>query len=192
MHCPVVVKGGVSISSLKDVEILFSGIPSVTVTISMTINSPAPNTVGHIAVGEKHGVDWSPGWAPLQNDILKEYIAQKEHILPPRPSMRLMTDDESRAGVHFPRGGIEYADCVSITASPWTTSLRASVSSLMDTTITSRKSRSTLPRAKEGERSEQTRYRRPCFRCASSLGIFHTHPDAPRVLITNSNLLGPR
>jgi len=86
-------KCGVSISSLEDMEILFSGIPLGDVTVSMTINSPAPVLWAmYLAVGEKQGVDWSHMSGTLQNDILKEYIAQKEYIFPPRPSMRLVTD----------------------------------------------------------------------------------------------------
>src|ERR1700720_2688819 len=86
-------KCGVSISSLQDMEILFREIPLGEVTVSMTINSPAPVIWAmYLAVGEKQGVDWSRMSGTLQNDILKEYIAQKEYIYPPRPSMRLVTD----------------------------------------------------------------------------------------------------
>jgi len=86
-------KCGVSISSLQDMEILFRDIPLGDVTVSMTINSPAPVIWAmYLAVGEKQGVDWSRMSGTLQNDILKEYIAQKEYIYPPRPSMRLVTD----------------------------------------------------------------------------------------------------
>jgi methylmalonyl-CoA mutase N-terminal domain/subunit len=86
-------KCGVAISSLEDMEILFRNIPLGDVTVSMTINSPAPIIWAmYLAVGEKQGVDWSRMSGTLQNDILKEYIAQKEYIFPPRPSMRLVTD----------------------------------------------------------------------------------------------------
>src|SRR5271155_5876359 len=86
-------KCGVSISSLEDMEILFRGIPLSDVTVSMTINSPAPVLWAmYLAVGQQQGVDWSRMSGTLQNDILKEYIAQKEYIFPPRPSMRLVTD----------------------------------------------------------------------------------------------------
>src|ERR1700691_4522761 len=86
-------KCGAAISSLEDMEILFSGIPLGDVTVSMTINSPAPILWAmYLAVGEKQGVDWPRMSGTLQNDILKEYIAQKEYIFPPRPSMRLVTD----------------------------------------------------------------------------------------------------
>ncbi len=86
-------KCGVSISSLEDMEILFKGIPLGDVTVSMTINSPAPIIWAmYLAVAEKQGVDWTTISGTLQNDMLKEYIAQKEYIYPPRPSMRLVTD----------------------------------------------------------------------------------------------------
>src|ERR1700683_1919371 len=86
-------KCGVSIRSLEDMEILFRGIPLGDVTVSMTINSPANILWAmYLAVGEKQGVDWSRMSGTLQNDILKEYIAQKEYIFPPGPSMRLVTD----------------------------------------------------------------------------------------------------
>src|SRR5689334_13945438 len=86
-------KCGVSISSLEDMEILFGEIPLGDVTVSMTINSPAPVIWAmYLVVAEKQGADWSRISGTLQNDILKEYIAQKEYIYPPRPSMRLVTD----------------------------------------------------------------------------------------------------
>jgi methylmalonyl-CoA mutase N-terminal domain/subunit len=97
-------KCGVSISSLEDMEILFRGIPLGDVTVSMTINSPAPVIWAmYLAVGEKQGVDWSRMSGTLQNDILKEYIAQKEYIYPPRPSMRLVTDVIEFCTQHVPR-----------------------------------------------------------------------------------------
>jgi methylmalonyl-CoA mutase N-terminal domain/subunit len=86
-------KCGVSISSLEDMEILFRDIPLDEVTVSMTINSPAPVIWAmYLATAEKQGVAWTKLSGTLQNDILKEYIAQKEYIFPPRPSMRLVTD----------------------------------------------------------------------------------------------------
>src|SRR5450755_404198 len=86
-------KCGVSISSLEDMEILFRGIPLDSVTVSMTINSPAPVLWAmYLAVAEQQGADWKTVSGTIQNDILKEYIAQKEYIFPPRPSMRLVTD----------------------------------------------------------------------------------------------------
>jgi len=97
-------KCGVSISSLEDMEILFRGIPLADVTVSMTINSPAPVIWAmYLAVAEKQGVDWSKLSGTLQNDILKEYIAQKEYIFPPRPSMRLVTDVIEYSTLHVPR-----------------------------------------------------------------------------------------
>jgi len=97
-------KCGVSISSLEDMEILFRGIPLGDVTVSMTINSPAPVIWAmYLAVGEKQGVDWARMSGTLQNDILKEYIAQKEYIFPPRPSMRLVTDVIEYCVQHVPR-----------------------------------------------------------------------------------------
>ena len=86
-------KCGVAISSLEDMETLFAGIPLGEVTVSMTINSPAPILFPmYLAVAEKQGVDWSRISGTLQNDILKEYIAEKEYLYPPRPSMKLVTD----------------------------------------------------------------------------------------------------
>src|SRR5277367_3057536 len=97
-------KCGVLISSLEDMEILFGGIPLGDVTVSMTINSPAPILWAmYLAVGEKQGVDWSRLSGTLQNDILKEYIAQKEYIFPPRPSMRLVTDVIAYSTQRVPR-----------------------------------------------------------------------------------------
>src|SRR5271155_2827333 len=97
-------KCGVSISSLEDMEILFRGIPLSDVTVSMTINSPAPVIWAmYLAVAEKQGVDWNKLSGTLQNDILKEYIAQKEYIYPPRPSMRLVTDVIEYSTQHVPR-----------------------------------------------------------------------------------------
>jgi methylmalonyl-CoA mutase N-terminal domain/subunit len=86
-------KCGVSISSLEDMEILFRGIPLGDVSVSMTINSPAAVLWAmYLAVAEGQGANWQRVSGTLQNDILKEYIAQKEFIFPPRPSMRLVTD----------------------------------------------------------------------------------------------------
>jgi methylmalonyl-CoA mutase, N-terminal domain len=86
-------KCGASVCSLEDMEILFRGIPLGEVTVSMTINSPASVLWAmYLAVAEQQGVDWRQVSGTLQNDILKEYIAQKEYLYPPRPSMRLVTD----------------------------------------------------------------------------------------------------
>jgi methylmalonyl-CoA mutase N-terminal domain/subunit len=86
-------KCGVSIATLADMERLFDGIDLGAITTSMTINSPAPMVFAmYLAVAEKQGVDWKKLSGTIQNDILKEYIAQKEYIFPPRPSMRFITD----------------------------------------------------------------------------------------------------
>jgi methylmalonyl-CoA mutase N-terminal domain/subunit len=86
-------KCGVAIDTLEDMEVLFDGINLEDVTVSMTINSTAPIALAmYLAVAEKQGADWKKISGTLQNDILKEYIAQKEYIYPPRPSMRLITD----------------------------------------------------------------------------------------------------
>ncbi len=86
-------KCGVAVDTLADMETIFDGINLEEVTVSMTINSTAPILLAmYLAVAEKHGADWKKISGTLQNDILKEYIAQKEYIYPPRPSMRLITD----------------------------------------------------------------------------------------------------
>ncbi|HLK65159.1 MAG TPA: methylmalonyl-CoA mutase family protein [Bryobacteraceae bacterium] len=97
-------KCGASVCSLEDMEILFRGIPLGDVTVSMTINSPASILWAmYLAVAEQQGVDWKRLSGTLQNDILKEYIAQKEYIFPPRPSMRLVTDTIEFGAHHTPR-----------------------------------------------------------------------------------------
>ena len=86
-------KCGVAISSLADMEVLFDKIPLADVTTSMTINSPAAIIWAmYLAVAEKQGADWKKISGTIQNDILKEYIAQKEYIYPPEPSIRLVID----------------------------------------------------------------------------------------------------
>ncbi|MGB7136516.1 MAG: methylmalonyl-CoA mutase family protein, partial [Acidobacteriaceae bacterium] len=86
-------KCGVAIDSLEDMETLFAGIPLDSTTVSMTINSPACVLWAmYLAVAEKQGADWKQVSGTLQNDILKEYIAQKEYLYPPAPSMRLVVD----------------------------------------------------------------------------------------------------
>jgi len=86
-------KCGVAIDSLEDMEILFDGIDLEKITVSMTINSPASVLWAmYLVVAEKQGADWDNISGTLQNDILKEYIAQKEYIFPPAPSMRLVVD----------------------------------------------------------------------------------------------------
>src|SRR5580704_6688327 len=80
-------KCGVAVSSLADMEKLFQGIPLGAITVSMTINSPAAILWAmYLAVAEQQGADWTRLSGTLQNDILKEYIAQKEYIYPPRPA----------------------------------------------------------------------------------------------------------
>ncbi|MCU0482569.1 MAG: methylmalonyl-CoA mutase family protein, partial [Anaerolineae bacterium] len=94
---------GVAISSLKDMEILFEGIPLDKISTSMTINSPAPMIWAfYIAAAEKQGVSMDKLAGTLQNDILKEFIAQKEFIFPPEPSMRLVTDTIEFGTQHMP------------------------------------------------------------------------------------------
>src|SRR5207244_3647752 len=84
---------GVAVDTLADMETILDGINLEDVTVSMTINSTAPILLAmYLAVAEKQGADWKKISGTLQNDILKEYIAQKEYIFPPRPSMRLITD----------------------------------------------------------------------------------------------------
>ncbi|MBN1452253.1 MAG: methylmalonyl-CoA mutase family protein [Anaerolineales bacterium] len=86
-------KCGVAVASLQDMEILFNDIPLDKVSTSMTINSPAAVVWAfYIAAAEKQGVRPDQLRGTIQNDILKEYIAQKEYIFPPEPSMRLVTD----------------------------------------------------------------------------------------------------
>src|ERR1700743_2973625 len=97
-------KCGVAISSLADMEILFDKIPLADVTTSMTINSPASVIWAmSLAVEEKQGADWKKISGTLQNDILKEYIAQKEYIYPPEPSMRLVIDTFEFGSLYTPR-----------------------------------------------------------------------------------------
>ena len=97
-------KCGVSVASFADMEALFDGIPLDQVSVSMTINSPAPVLFAmYLAVAEKQGVSYEKLTGTLQNDILKEYIAQKEYLYPPRPSMRLVTDVIEFATRHVPQ-----------------------------------------------------------------------------------------
>src|SRR5688572_28384115 len=86
-------KCGVNVTSLLDMEALFSGIDPGAITTSMTINSPASMILAmYLVVAEQQGASWATLSGTTQNDILKEFIAQKEFIYPPRPSMRLITD----------------------------------------------------------------------------------------------------
>lgn len=97
-------KCGVAVSSLEDMEMLLAGIPLDKVSTSMTINSPAAILWAmYIVVAEKQGVKPSQLRGTIQNDILKEYIAQKEFIFPPRPSMRLVTDTIEYGSKNLPQ-----------------------------------------------------------------------------------------
>ena len=96
-------KCGVAVSSLEDMEILFDGIPVDEVTTSMTINGPAAVIWAmYIAAAEKRGVPMKALGGTIQNDILKEYIAQKSWIFPPEPSMRLIVDTIEFGTEHLP------------------------------------------------------------------------------------------
>ncbi|HEX9038041.1 MAG TPA: methylmalonyl-CoA mutase family protein [Ktedonobacterales bacterium] len=97
-------KCGVAISSLADMEILLDGMPLDKITTSMTINSPAPAIWAmYIAAAEKRGVPMAKLGGTLQNDILKEYVAQKEFLFPPEPSLRLVVDTIEFGAANMPR-----------------------------------------------------------------------------------------
>jgi methylmalonyl-CoA mutase N-terminal domain/subunit len=97
-------KCGVGVASLEDMELLLSGIPLDKVSTSMTINSPAAIIWAmYIVAAEKQGVSADKLRGTTQNDILKEYIAQKEFIFPPKPSMRLVTDTIEFGTSHVPQ-----------------------------------------------------------------------------------------
>ena len=97
-------KCGVAVSSLADMEALFEGIPLENVTVSQTINAPASVFLAmYLVVAEKQGADWKKISGTLQNDILKEYIAQKEWIYPIRPAMKLVVDTFEFCTEHVPR-----------------------------------------------------------------------------------------
>jgi len=97
-------KCGVAVSSLADMEVLFDGIPLDQVTVSQTINAPASVLLAmYLVVAEKQGADWKKISGTLQNDILKEYIAQKEWIYPIRPAMKLVIDTFGFCNEHVPR-----------------------------------------------------------------------------------------
>jgi len=97
-------KCGVAVDSLRDMEVIFDGIPLDKVTTSMTINGPAGILLAmYIVVAEKQGVTPDRIGGTIQNDILKEYIAQKSWIFPPRPSMRIITDILAYCTRHVPR-----------------------------------------------------------------------------------------
>ena len=170
-------KCGVAVSSLKDMESCWQGIPLDKVSTSMTINSPAAIIWAmYIAAAEKQGVKPDQLRGTTQNDILKEYIAQKEYIFPPEPSMRLVVDTIEFGTNDRARNGTPSASPATISArparppprswlSPWPTGWntcagrlnagwtstalpRACRSSSMPTTTSSRRSPSTaLPGA---------------------------------------------
>ena len=97
-------KCGVAVSSLADMEVLFDHIPLEQVTVSQTINAPASILLAmYLVVAEKQGADWRKISGTLQNDILKEYIAQKEWIYPIRPAMKLVVDTFEFCTQHVPR-----------------------------------------------------------------------------------------
>jgi methylmalonyl-CoA mutase N-terminal domain/subunit len=97
-------KCGVAVSSLADMEVLLDGLPVDRITTSMTINSPAAVIWAmYIAAAEKRGIPMAQLGGTIQNDILKEYIAQKEYIFPPAPSMRLVVDTFQFGAERMPR-----------------------------------------------------------------------------------------
>ncbi len=97
-------KCGVNVASIADMTRLFDGIPLGQVTTSMTINSPSAMIFAmYLVAAERQGVAWRELSGTLQNDILKEYIAQNEYIYPPRPSMRLVTDTFAFCAEQVPR-----------------------------------------------------------------------------------------
>ena len=97
-------KCGVAVSSLADMETLLAGLPLERVTTSMTINSPAAIVWAmYLVAAEKNGADWKHISGTIQNDILKEYIAQKEYIFPPESSMRLVVDSITFSAKETPR-----------------------------------------------------------------------------------------
>jgi len=97
-------KCGVAIDSLSDMEILFDGIDLSKITTSMTINAPASILLAfYLCTGEKGGTRFDQMGGTIQNDILKEYIAQKSWIFPPQPSMRIITDILAFCSSHVPK-----------------------------------------------------------------------------------------
>jgi methylmalonyl-CoA mutase N-terminal domain/subunit len=97
-------KCGVAIDSLADMETLFEGIPLDKISTSMTTNAPATILWSmYLVVAEKQGVDWKKLRGTIQNDILKEYIAQKTYIFPPKPSMKLIVDTFEFGSTHVPQ-----------------------------------------------------------------------------------------
>ena len=97
-------KCGVAIDSLADMELLFDGIPLDKISTSMTTNAPATILWSmYLVVAEKQGVSWERLRGTIQNDILKEYIAEKTYIFPPRPSMKLIVDTLEFGTKHVPQ-----------------------------------------------------------------------------------------
>ncbi|MCS7206336.1 MAG: methylmalonyl-CoA mutase family protein [Dehalococcoidia bacterium] len=97
-------KCGVAVSSLADMEILFDGIPIDQITTSMTITAPAAVIWAmYLVMAEKRGIPWDRLGGTIQNDILKEYIAQNEYVFPPKPSLRLVVDTIEFASRYVPR-----------------------------------------------------------------------------------------
>src|SRR2546427_5263261 len=97
-------KCGVAIDSLADMETLFKGLPLDKISTSMTTNAPATILWSmYLVVAEKQGADWKKLRGTIQNDILKEYIAQKTYIFPPRPSMKLIVDTFEFGSRHVPQ-----------------------------------------------------------------------------------------
>jgi methylmalonyl-CoA mutase N-terminal domain/subunit len=97
-------KCGVAVSSLADMEVLFDGLPLDEITTSMTINSPAAMIWAmYLVNAEKRGIPWERLSGTIQNDVLKEYIAQKEYIFPPRPSTKLVVDTFAFGAERVPR-----------------------------------------------------------------------------------------
>ena len=97
-------KCGVTVDSLEDMETLFKGLPLDQISTSMTTNAPAPIIWAmYLVIAEKQGVDWGKLSGTIQNDLLKEYIAQKTYIFPPRPSMKLIIDTFEFGTKHVPR-----------------------------------------------------------------------------------------
>lgn len=95
---------GVAVDSLKDMEVLFGGIPLEEVTVSMTINGPAAILLAFfLANAEKQGADWKKIGGTIQNDVLKEYIAQNSYLVPPEPAMRIVVDMIEFCTKHVPR-----------------------------------------------------------------------------------------
>ena len=154
-------------TSLADMEMLFAGIDLGAITTSMTINGPASMIFAmYLALAEQRGTDWKTLSGTIQNDILKEFIAQKEFIYPPEPSMRLVTDVFAFCTEHVPRwntisvsgyhireaGATALSTCstASTRAWTWTRSPHASPSSSTRTATSLRRLPSSAPRAGSG------------------------------------------